>query len=227
VGAEGPELLGERRTRLGGVVGHEAEPVAVLAQPLDRLGAARDRLARDVEDAVDVQQNRRHGRRVYSRDAIGRPPAERGALPHVALERSRRPARTEVGDGRGGALRRRSLGCVDAAAEAPRDRPRRPGPARNRAGRSQSAAESRARPRAARRAAPSRPARGAQARADRADGRRPRASAGAEAAPLPDQATQADARGVTDPAPKAFYPLEPMAPISVTLAPPDPPPPGL
>ena len=27
---------------------------------------------RDVQDAVDVEQNRRHGRRVYSRDAVGK-----------------------------------------------------------------------------------------------------------------------------------------------------------
>jgi ribosome-associated protein len=36
------------------------------AESANRVGAAGDRLARNVEDPVDVQQNRSHGRRVYS-----------------------------------------------------------------------------------------------------------------------------------------------------------------
>jgi hypothetical protein len=45
-----------------GVVGDEAQPVAVRPQPVHGLHRTRDRLARDVEDAVDVQQNGGHGR---------------------------------------------------------------------------------------------------------------------------------------------------------------------
>ena len=36
------------------------------AQPPHRVDGAGDRLAADVQHAVDVEQNRRHGRRVYS-----------------------------------------------------------------------------------------------------------------------------------------------------------------
>ena len=38
------QLLGERRTGLRSAVGHEADPVAGLPQPLHRFGPARDRL---------------------------------------------------------------------------------------------------------------------------------------------------------------------------------------
>jgi hypothetical protein len=43
-----------------GVVGDKPEPVAGLAQPRDGLRAAEDRVAGDVEDAVDVQQDGAH-----------------------------------------------------------------------------------------------------------------------------------------------------------------------
>ena len=55
------QLLGEARTRPRRVVGDEAERVARAAELVDRLGSARDRLPRDVEHAVDVEQNARHG----------------------------------------------------------------------------------------------------------------------------------------------------------------------
>ena len=38
----------------------------VVAQPAHRVDGARDRLAGNVQHTVDVEQNRRHGRRVYS-----------------------------------------------------------------------------------------------------------------------------------------------------------------
>ena len=68
--------------------------------PAARSGAtasarAGDRLARDVEHPVDVEQNGCHGRRVYSRDAVGHPPARRDRASLLALERPGRPARAE------------------------------------------------------------------------------------------------------------------------------------
>jgi hypothetical protein len=50
----------ERRPRARGAVGDESQPVPVGAQPSHRLATAGDRLAGDVEDAVDVQENRSH-----------------------------------------------------------------------------------------------------------------------------------------------------------------------
>jgi hypothetical protein len=58
---EAPDLGGEIGARPRRVVGDEAQPVAVRAQPVHRVDRARDRLAGDVEDAVDVQQNGGHG----------------------------------------------------------------------------------------------------------------------------------------------------------------------
>ena len=55
----------DRRARPDCRVRDEPEPVAALAQRRDRVGRARDGLAGDVEDAVDVQENGGHGTRVY------------------------------------------------------------------------------------------------------------------------------------------------------------------
>ena len=43
--------------------------MTVGAQSLDALGRAGNRLAGDVQDTVDVDENGRHRRRVYSGDA--------------------------------------------------------------------------------------------------------------------------------------------------------------
>ena len=59
---EQPQLLGERRARPGGVVRHEAEGVALPAKPGDGLDGAGDRLAGDMEDAVDIEQDAGHRR---------------------------------------------------------------------------------------------------------------------------------------------------------------------
>ena len=60
------QLVGERGPRAGRVVGDEAQPMADGAKARDRLDRARDRLAGDMEDAVDVQQNGGHGARSLS-----------------------------------------------------------------------------------------------------------------------------------------------------------------
>ena len=59
---EQPQLLGERRAGPGGVVRHEAERVALPAEPGDGVDGAGNRLAGDVEDAVDVEQDAGHRR---------------------------------------------------------------------------------------------------------------------------------------------------------------------
>ena len=55
------KLLGQACARARGVVRDEAERVARLAQLGDGVDGARDGLSRDVEHAVDVQQNAGHG----------------------------------------------------------------------------------------------------------------------------------------------------------------------
>ena len=97
------------RERIGGVR-DEAQPMAVFAQAPHGVGGAGDRLAGDVQDAVDVEENCRHDRsRVYSRHPQRRSPACRDRVAHVAFERAGRPARAEVGDARRGGLRRRGV----------------------------------------------------------------------------------------------------------------------
>ena len=66
------QARGEVRLRARRRVRDEAEPVAGVAQAPHRVGRARQRLAGDVQDAVHVEQNRGHDRRVYSRHAFGR-----------------------------------------------------------------------------------------------------------------------------------------------------------
>src|SRR5262249_25554539 len=109
-----------------------------------------------MEDTVDVEQNRGHGRRVYSRDEIGRSAAERDRAPLFAVKRSGRAARPEIGDPGGGSLRRRSVHCLEREPEATCRRPGGPDVARGRPGRTQPAAEPGARCRATRRTAPAR-----------------------------------------------------------------------
>ena len=68
-------------------------------------------LPRDVQDTVDVQENRRHPHRVYSGARRGsRSPSSEIELALLALERPRRAARPEDRDPRRGGLRRRRLG---------------------------------------------------------------------------------------------------------------------
>ena len=98
------------------------EPVSVHTQPGHRLDRARDRLAGDMEDAVDVEQNGGHAGGVYSGDALGRAPARRGGASLLALERARRTTRQHGRDaGRGGAGRRIHHGA-DGAPETARAR---------------------------------------------------------------------------------------------------------
>jgi hypothetical protein len=61
---EAADLLGQSAARVRGVVGDETQPVTVLAQLPHGLRSAGDRRAGDVENAVDVQENACHGRRV-------------------------------------------------------------------------------------------------------------------------------------------------------------------
>ena len=138
----------------GRVVGDEAEPVPVGAQPRDRLRRARDRLARDVEDAVDVEQNARpwSGESIRVTRSVSMP-ARRDRAALLALERPGRPARAEDRDARRGDLRRRGLVGADRGAEAARGREGGPVAPRGRPGRAQPVAQPRARDRAARRAA--------------------------------------------------------------------------
>ena len=61
---EAAQVVGQRRARPRRRVRHEPQPVAVLAQPRDGLGRPPNRLARDVQDPVDVQEDRGHRGRV-------------------------------------------------------------------------------------------------------------------------------------------------------------------
>jgi hypothetical protein len=56
------QLVEQRRARARGVVGDEPQPVPVGAQALDSVDRTGDRLAGDMEDAVDVEQNGGHAR---------------------------------------------------------------------------------------------------------------------------------------------------------------------
>ena len=77
-----------RRSRaLRRVVRDEAEAVPVGPERPHGFGPTRHGLARHVQDAVDVEQNRRHAPRVYSRPPRARAPARRDPAAHVPLER--------------------------------------------------------------------------------------------------------------------------------------------
>jgi len=56
------QQLGQARARTGGVVGQEAQPMTGLAQAANGAGGSRNRLARDAQHAVDVDQDRGHVR---------------------------------------------------------------------------------------------------------------------------------------------------------------------
>ena len=64
--ADRAELLAELRARHRRRVGDEADAVPGVAQAAHCVDRAGDRLAGNVQHTVDVEQNRRHGRRVYS-----------------------------------------------------------------------------------------------------------------------------------------------------------------
>ena len=134
------------------VVGDEAEPVPVGPESPHRLGPAGHGLARHVQDAVDVEQNRRHAPRVYSRAPRACDPAGRDPASDFALERAGRPACPEDRVASRGALRRRRLGDALGRAEGPARTRRRPGGPGRRAGRAEPVPEPRARTRASRRA---------------------------------------------------------------------------
>ena len=94
------ELLGELRLRPGRRVRHEPQPVAVRAQTAYRVGGAGDRFAGNVQNTVDVEQNRSHDRfRVYSGHEERRRSASRRsscgrrarAAPAASMRRSPRP----------------------------------------------------------------------------------------------------------------------------------------
>ena len=151
------QRLAELRARHRGRVRDEADAVPGVAQAAHRVDRAGDRLTRNVQHPVHVEQNRRHGRRVYS---VGSP------LPLLAVERAGRPARAEELDAGRGALRRRGLGRPQRRGAKARARPARARRARDRPGRALAAAKPRARDRADPRAgAPKRRPRRAQRRA--------------------------------------------------------------
>src|SRR5262245_2857182 len=187
------ELEGEILASAGRVIGDKAQAVAGLAQILDRLRGTWNSAPRDLEHALDVQQNGRHGRRVYSGDALGEPPPVGDRAAVLALERTGRPARSEDRIESRGGLRRRDVERTHGATEEPGDRARRAGSARSRAGRAEPVAEPGAGRRAAGRAAPSRAPRRAAPEADEADRGLAGTAAGAEAPPRRGQATTARA----------------------------------
>ncbi len=59
--AQRGQLRRELRARPRRVVRHEAQCVPCLPEPRDRLRRTGNRLAGDVQDPVDVQENARHG----------------------------------------------------------------------------------------------------------------------------------------------------------------------
>ena len=63
------ELLRQARPRPRRVVRDEAQDMTIGPQALDAFGCAGNRRAGDVQDTVDVDENGRHRRRVYSGDA--------------------------------------------------------------------------------------------------------------------------------------------------------------
>src|SRR5687767_8960710 len=109
--------------RLRGVVRHEAQAVTVLTQLPDGLGATSDRLAGDMENSVDVEQNGRHRRRVYSGHPDSDDPrfGDRTAL--LAVERIGRPTCAEDRDARRGELRRRGFDGAHGNPEGARGTP--------------------------------------------------------------------------------------------------------
>ena len=127
---------------------------------------ARHGLARHVQDAVNVEQNRRHAPRVYSRPPRTCDPAGRDRHSHVALQRAGRPARPEDRDPRRGELRRRCFGDAHQPAEGAHPDGLGSGGPRRRTGRAKPVAQ----PRARSRAAGCRPARGTSRRAPTASG---------------------------------------------------------
>src|SRR5439155_236830 len=95
----------------------EPKPVPVVTQAADGGGSAGNGCSRDMQDTVDVQENRRHGSRVYS---VG------DRLPLLTVEWTRRSACAEELDACVGDLRRRGL---DGAARTEEARTSRPGSA--------------------------------------------------------------------------------------------------
>src|SRR5262249_26999589 len=147
---------------------------------LDRRGGSGDRRARNVQDAVDVQENGGHGQRVYSL---------RSRVPLLAARGSGRPARAEDLDARRGPVRRRGLGGPHSGGAGTRPTVARPGRACGRARRAGPASGPAARD-------PSGPGAGAgsgpsaaRPAADEADGCRQRAPARREEAAFGDEAT--------------------------------------
>src|SRR5205814_3223436 len=89
-----------RRIRLRVAVGAFGLGEAALAEP-GPLECAPYTLDLDQVDSDS------HGCRVYSRHPLRHAACRRGRVPHLALERARRPARPEVRDAGGGGVRRR------------------------------------------------------------------------------------------------------------------------
>ncbi len=125
-----------------------------------------------MQHTVHVEQNRGHGRRVYS---VGT------AVPLLTVERAGRPACAEELDAGRGDLRRRGLGRAQRGRAAPGAREARPDGACDLPGRALAAAQSRARDRADRRAGRRGGEAPAEAPADEAVGCRARAQARGEA----------------------------------------------
>src|SRR3954447_24498496 len=88
--AERADLLCERPPRVRRVVGDEAQLVAGLTQPRDRLRAAQDRMSRDMEHAVDIEENSTH----RARGVYGRPGA--GSIRRATRPEPQRIARTAI-----------------------------------------------------------------------------------------------------------------------------------
>ena len=146
----------------------EPEPVAGASEAAHGIDRTGDRLAGDMQHTVHVEQNRRHGRRVYS---VGTP------VPLLTVERAGRAACSEELDTGRGDLRRRGFGRAQRGRAAPGAREARPDGAGDLPGRALTATESRARNRADRRAGRRR-RQSSGGSAGRRSRRVPRASAG-------------------------------------------------
>ena len=120
-----------------------------LAEPRDGLGGAGDRLAGDVQDAVDVEENAGHraGSLFVSRARVSIP-LGRDRAPGLAVERARRPARQHGRDAGRGVFDVEASAALTERPEAARRRAGRPGAPRGRPGRAQPGAQPRARGRA-------------------------------------------------------------------------------
>src|SRR6185312_8214727 len=125
----------------------EAEPVSGLAETAYRIGRTRQRLTGDVQDAVHVEQNRGHERRLYSRHAFSRLAPGRGGAAGLPFERAGWAARAEVRDAGRRGLRRRGVERAKRRAEATSELARRTGAAGRGAGRAEPGAQPRARAR--------------------------------------------------------------------------------